>query len=134
MLKNRLSLIMMRKQKKKIHVQSLHKRHRRKLSIRKLIQGLADKPRINVVRSNKNIFAQVIDDSTGHTLFSVQTFGKNAVAKKATKESGKIVGTQMADMLKAKKITSVVFDRNGYKYHGVVASVAEGLRENGIKL
>ncbi len=95
--------------------------------------GLPDSPRVNVNRSNRNIFVQVIDDSKGQTLFSVQTFGKHAVAKGPTKESGKIVGTKVADMLKTRKIEIIKLDRNGSKYHGVLVAVADGLKERGIK-
>ena len=125
---------MIRKRQAKNQVSSLMRKYRRKLSIRTKIIGLTERPRVSVNRSNKNLFVQVVDDSQGRTLFSVQTFGKHAVGKGPTKESGRVVGAKVADMLKTKNIETVTFDRNGYRYHGVVAAVADALREGGIKL
>ena len=124
----------MRKQQAKIKNESTARRYRRKLSIRNTLSGTGDRPRVTVNRSAKNLFVQVVDDETSKTLFSVQTFGKNAVGSGSNKESGKNVGNKVADLLKEKKIAAVVFDRNGYRYHGVVASIADGIRENGIQL
>lgn len=124
----------MRKQLGKIKDASTKRRYRRKLSIRKKVVGTSERPRISVVKSNANISVQAIDDSVSKTLFSVQTFGKNAVGEKSNKESAKAVGTKVAALLKENKVDNVVFDRNGYKYHGVVATLVETIREEGIKI
>ena len=124
----------MRKNNGKIKNAAEARRYRRKLSIRKKINGSADRPRLCVFRSNKHLTIQVIDDNAQLTLFSVQTYGKNAVVAGSNKDGAKIVGTAVAEGLKGKKISTAVFDRNGYKYHGVVASLVEAVRENGIKV
>lgn len=123
----------MRKKQGKIKSESLARRVRRKLSIRRKINGTTECPRLCVTKSNKNLFVQVVDDSTSKTLFSVQTFGKNAVKVAATKDGAKEVGAKVAGQLKEKNISSVVFDRSGNKYHGVIAALADSVRENGIK-
>lgn len=124
----------MRKLNKKIKSPSLMKRQRRKLSIRKHIIGSSERPRVAITKTNKNIFVQVVDDSKSKTLFSVQTFGKNAVGTSANKESAKVIGQKVADGLKESNIEKVVFDRSGYKYHGVIAVLADSIRENGIQV
>jgi large subunit ribosomal protein L18 len=124
----------MRKQYGKIKNKKIARINRRKLSIRKKIIGTTETPRVCVVKSNKHIVAQIVDDATNKTLFSVQTFGKNGVAGKANKEGAKLVGAAVAAKLKENKITKVVFDRNGRQYTGVVAEVATGIRENGITI
>ena len=124
----------MRKPNGKIKNASAERRLRRKLSIRKQIVGSAERPRVSVTKSNKNIFVQVIDDAESKTLFSVQTFGKNSVGAKANKDGAKVVGAKVAEQLKGKSIDRVVFDRSGYKYHGVVAALADSIRENGIQV
>lgn len=124
----------MRKPNGKIKSPSLLKRQRRKLAIRKIVVGSAERPRVCVTKTNKNIFVQVINDAESKTLFSVQTFGKNAVANSANKESAKTVGAKVAEGLKGQKIERVVFDRSGYKYHGVIAALADAIRENGIQV
>ena len=123
----------MRKKLGKIKNPSLAKRMRRKLSIRKSINGTTDRPRLSVTKTNKNLFVQVIDDTASITLFSVQTFGKNAVKSGATKEGAKEVGTQVAGKLKEKNISTIVFDRSGHKYHGVIEALANSVREGGIQ-
>jgi large subunit ribosomal protein L18 len=123
----------MRKKLGKIKSEKLAKRMRRKLSIRKKIVGTSDCPRMSVTKSNKNLFVQVIDDSASVTLFSVQTFGKNAVKVAVNKDGAKEVGTKVAGQLKDKNISQVVFDRSGHKYHGVIATLADTVRESGIK-
>ncbi len=125
----------MRKPIGKIRSAKSAKRIRRKLFIRKKVNGSSERPRVCVTKSNKNIFVQVVNDQEGKTLFSVQTFGKNGV-KGATcnKEGAKLVGAAVADKLKDGNFTNAVFDRAGNKYHGVVAAVAEAIRENGIQL
>jgi large subunit ribosomal protein L18 len=123
----------MRKQIGKIKSASLAKRMRRKLSIRKTISGTPIRPRLSVTKTNKNLFIQVVDDTADKTLFSVQTFGKNAVKGGATKEGAKEVGTQVAGQLKSNNISEIVFDRSGHKYHGVIEVLANTVREGGIK-
>ncbi len=124
----------MRKPIGKIKNKELAKRVRRKLSIRSKIEGTAQRPRICVNKTNKHLFVQVIDDEISKTLFSVQTFGKNAVASKNNVEGAKAVGIKVAESLKENKLEAVVFDRAGFKYTGVIAALADAIREKGIKL
>jgi len=125
----------MRKQIGKIKNAVEARRQRRRLKIRKTVIGTELRPRVCVTKSNKNIFVQVIDDSNSKTLFSVQTFGKNAVkGAVANVEGGKLVGSNVAETLKSKNINAVVFDRSGNRYAGMVAAVADGIRENGIQV
>ena len=124
----------MRKPNGKLKSDSARKRLRRKLSLRKTLIGDAERPRVCITKSSKNIFVQVIDDQASKTLFSVQTFGKNGVEAKANKDGAKLVGAKVAEGLKGKNISKVVFDRAGYKYHGVVAALADSIRENGIQV
>jgi large subunit ribosomal protein L18 len=125
---------MIRKNKRKLKNPTEAKRYRRRLNIRKTVSGTAERPRVVIFRSAKNISAQVIDDVAGKTLASVQSFGKNGVEAKANKEGAEKVGKALADKLSAANINNVVFDRAGYKYHGVVKSFADTLRESGIQL
>jgi len=106
-------------------------RAQRKARVRGKIFGTADLPRLSVFKSNKNFYAQAINDTTGTTLAVVD--GRK-LGLKANKESAKEIATKMAEALKAANIEAVVFDRNGYLYHGVIASFADALREAGIKL
>ena len=124
----------MRKPNGKIRSESERKRVRRKLAIRKNVNGDAERPRICVTKTNKNLFVQVVNDADSKTLFSVQTFGKNAVGAKANKEGAKAVGEKVAEGLKGKNISRAVFDRGGNKYHGVVAAIADAIRENGVQV
>ena len=125
----------MRKNIGKIKSERLRTRARRKLSIRATLFGNAEKPRVSVTKTNKNLFVQVIDDISSQTLFSVQTFGKNGIPGTCgNRESAKKVGAEVGALLKARKIQQAVFDRSGYKFTGVVAALAEGIRESGIKV
>ena len=110
------------------------RKQRRHLSIRKKIKGTSERPRIAVNRSNKNLRVQVINDESGKTLFSVQTFGKRKVEARPNKEGAKLVGTRVAEEMKAKNIQTAVFDRGGVLYYGVVAALAESIRQNGIQI
>ena len=113
-------------------------RAKRKVSIRKKVSGSAERPRVSVLRSHKNIYAQVVDDTAGHTLIAVRwpegrrrggaegVTGKCAVAYS--------VGRALAELAKAKGIDRVVFDRSGYLYHGRVAALARGLRDGGLEV
>lgn len=124
----------MRKQLKKIKNPSKAKIYRRKLSIRNSIAGTAERPRICATKTNKNLFVQVIDDTQNKTLFSVQTFGKNGLGGTSNSEGAKAVGTAVAKKMSENKITKAVFDRNGRKYTGVVATLADSIREAGIQI
>jgi len=108
------------------------KRLKRKTHIRKNIHGTEARPRMTVSRSNSNLFVQVINDDTGSTLATVSTLEKDLAALKANIASGKKVGEEIGRRLKDKNINSVVFDRNGYLYHGVVKAIADGARSAGI--
>ena len=108
------------------------KRLKRKIHIRKSLHGTAARPRMTVTRSNSNLFVQVIDDDAGITLASVSTLEKDLSALKANIASGTKVGEEIGRRLKEKNITTVVFDRNGYLYHGVVKAIAEGARKAGV--
>ena len=123
----------MRKPIGKIHNPSLARRVRRKLAIRKKVIGTAQKPRVCMKRTNKHIVAQVVDDSAGRVLFSVQTYGKNGVKGGANNRAGaKLVGLKLVEKLKEVKVDSIVFDRAGHQYGGVIAVFAEAVREKGI--
>lgn len=106
-------------------------RQKRKLRVRARITGSAETPRLSIFRSNRYLRAQAIDDRKGATLVSVD--GKK-LGLGNNKECAKKIAAELAKRLKDAKIERVIFDRNGYLYHGVVASFADGLRENGISL
>lgn len=109
-------------------------RVRRKISIRKRIHGTPERPRLSVFRSVKHIYAQVVDDTTGRTLATASSVEKDLRAKKLKKsEKAKAVGELLAERCKQKNVLTVVFDRNGFLYHGRVKLVAEGAREKGLK-
>ncbi len=111
-------------------------RRRRKLSIRKRLSGTAERPRLSVFRSNKHIYAQVVDDTAGVTLAAACSLTKevaDAIGGKKKSEIATLVGALIAERCKAKDIESVVFDRNGFVYHGRVKAVAEAAREAGLK-
>lgn len=110
------------------------RRHRR---VRKRISGTSIRPRMNIFRSNRNIFVQMIDDVDGRTLVSCSTIDKEVAPKLADLskvEAAKIVGQTVAERAKEAGITTVVFDRGGFKYTGRVAAVAQAAREAGLKL
>ena len=111
------------KRKNKLRIQ-------RKRRVRGKISGTAALPRVSVFKSNKYFYAQAIDDVAGVTLAAAD--GRK-MGLKSNKEDAKKVAVAMADALKAKNIENIVFDRNGYLYHGVVAAFADALREAGIK-
>jgi large subunit ribosomal protein L18 len=110
------------------------RRYRIKKRIRKIVSGTAERPRLNVFRSNKQIYAQLIDDLTGKTLMSVSTLNKDFVGTEGTKiEKAAIIGKAIAEKAIAAGISAVVFDRNGYLYHGRVKQLADAAREGGLK-
>jgi len=106
------------------------KRHKR---VRAKISGTADCPRLNVFRSLKNIYAQLIDDDKGVTLVSASSLEKDFEQYGGNKTAAKAVGKLLAERAAGKGITAVVFDRGGYIYHGRVQELAEGAREGGLK-
>ena len=106
------------------------KRHKR---VRAKIFGTAERPRLNVFRSNSNIYAQIIDDTTGTTLVSANSVEKAFEGNGGNKEAAKKVGLMIAERAKDKGISSVVFDRGGYLFHGRVKELAEGAREGGLQ-
>ncbi len=108
-------------------------RERRHLRVRRKVSGTAERPRLCVFRSNSNIYVQVIDDVAGNTLVSASTLDKEVKTKHANKEAAKEVGALIAKKAKAKKIETVVFDRGGYIYHGIIKELAEAAREGGLK-
>lgn len=109
------------------------KRLKRKIHIRKHLHGTAARPRMTVTRSNKNLFVQVINDDEGKTLAAISTLEKEFAGLKPTIEGAEKLGEAMGKRLAEKKITTVVFDRNGYLYHGVVKALADGTRKAGIE-
>ncbi len=108
-------------------------RTRRHIRVRRKISGTAERPRLCVYRSNKNLFVQVIDDVKGVTLAQASTLDKEVKNKHANKEAAKEVGTLIAKRALDKNIKSVVYDRGGYIYHGVVKELADAAREAGLK-
>lgn len=105
-----------------------------KKRIRSRLSGTTTRPRLTVFRSNSEIYAQLVDDSTGKTITTVSSMGKNDAKVKGTKsDKAKSVGAAIAKIAVGKGIQEVVFDRNGYLFHGRVKAVAEGAREAGLK-
>jgi len=110
------------------------KEYRRRLSIRKKVEGSEDRPRLSVAKTNKHLRVQAINDVTNTTLFSVQTYGKSKVGDQCNAESAKKVGAAIAAELKKANISSAVFDRNGKQFTGVIKVLADSVRENGIQM
>ena len=108
-------------------------RQKRHLRIRKNISGTSEKPRLNVLRSNKQIYAQIIDDVAGNTLVAASTLDKEIKTKKSNVEAAAEVGALIAKRAIEKNIKTVVYDRSGYIYHGVVKALAEAAREGGLE-
>lgn len=110
-------------------------RRKRTLRVRKTLKGTAEKPRLSVIKTNKHIHVQLIDDEEGVTLLSTSTVAndfRNTEFNRKNKLSAKQLGLKVGELAKAKNITRVVFDRGRFKYHGVIAAVADGARENGL--
>ncbi len=112
------------KQRKRLH---------RKIHIRKSIYGTAERPRMSVYKSGHNLYVQVINDDEGRTLASISTLEKDFIDLRANVASATKLGAAMGQRLKDKNITKIVFDRNGYLYHGVVKALADATREAGIE-
>ena len=114
-----------------------HGRHIRHLRVRKKVQGTLERPRLSVFRSLNHIYAQVVDDSVGHTL-AAGSSRESAVAQKANGSSktevARMVGSLLAQRAKEAGVTRGVFDRGGYRYHGRIKALAEAIREGGIEV
>lgn len=111
-------------------------RERRKLRIRRKISGTSERPRLTVFRSTKHIYAQVVDDGAGSTVAHVSTLSRDvrgAITESTKTDAAKKVGAAVAKALLAKGIDKVVFDRNGYLYHGRIQALADAAREAGLK-
>ncbi len=111
-------------------------RQRRHQRIRKRLQGTGDKPRLSVYKSLNNIYAQLVDDVAGKTILSASTLEKEiraAVKHGGNLDAAKKVGMSLAQKAMDKKITNVVFDRGGYRYHGCIKALADAAREQGLK-
>jgi len=111
------------------------RRYRIKKRIRKKVSGSKDRPRMSVFRSNKQIYVQLIDDNTGETLISASSREKEVADKQEASKSdqAKLVGKLIAEKALKQGINRVIFDRNGYLYHGRIKSLADAARENGLK-
>jgi large subunit ribosomal protein L18 len=111
------------------------RRQRIKYRIRKRLSGSGERPRMTVYRSNKQIYVQLVDDVSGQTLVSASSKEKEIASQKVNKtDQAKLVGKRIAEKAKEKGIETVVFDRNGYLYHGRVKNLADAARESGLKI
>ena len=108
-------------------------RTRRHIRVRRKISGTAERPRLCVYRSNTNLYVQIIDDVAANTIVSASTLDKEIKTKHANKEAAKELGALIAKKALDKKIETVVLDRGGYIYHGVIKELAEAAREGGLK-
>ena len=110
-------------------------RMRRKVRIRKKVNGTPERPRLVVFRSNRSIYAQIVDDVNGKTIVSASSLAlaEDRASMKNNKEAAANVGKEVARLAKEQKIEQVVFDRNGFIYHGRVKALADGAREGGLK-
>jgi large subunit ribosomal protein L18 len=112
----------------------LERRTKIKMRVRKIVSGTADRPRLSVFRSNKEIYAQIIDDVKGETLLNASSKTKEIAGTESSKtEKAALVGKLIAEKALAAGISAVVFDRNGYLYHGRVKQLADAAREGGLK-
>jgi large subunit ribosomal protein L18 len=114
-------------------VEKDRKRLKRKVHIRKRIAGTAERPRMTVFKSNKSLSIQIVDDTRGHTLISASTLEKDLKNIKANVAGAGQLGEVMGKRLLEKNIKTVIFDRNGYLYHGLVKAIADGTRKAGIQ-
>jgi len=111
-----------------------NRRAKIKRRIRSTVSGSADRPRMTVFRSNKEIYVQLVDDMTGNTLVAASSADKGIAGEKGTRtEKAGLVGKLIAEKAKEAGVETVVFDRNGYLYHGRVKALANGAREQGLK-
>ena len=109
------------------------KRLKRKIHIRKRLHGTAERPRMTVTRSNCNLYMQIIDDDAGKTLASISTLEKEFASLKPNTDGAAKLGEEFGKRILDKNIKNVVFDRNGYLYHGVVKALADGARKAGLE-
>ena len=109
------------------------KRIKRKVHIRKRVSGTPERPRMTVFKSNRSLSVQIVDDVKGHTLASASTLEKDLQNIKATVEGAAKLGEVLGKRLLEKNIKTVVFDRNGYLYHGVIKAIADGARKAGVE-
>ncbi|HEX4925701.1 MAG TPA: 50S ribosomal protein L18 [Bdellovibrionales bacterium] len=107
-------------------------RRKKKVRIRKTVMGSTERPRLSIFKSVRHVYAQVIDDNTGRTLVAASTLEKS-LSEKSGKEAAALIGQTVAQRAKEMNIESVVFDRNGYLYHGRVKALADAAREAGLK-
>ena len=108
-------------------------RQKRKVRIRKNIFGTIEIPRVAVFKSNKNIYAQAINDIEGQTIAEASSLNKKFIGKTTTSDTAKEVGLLLGEELSTNGVSRIVFDRGGYIYHGQVKALADGIREKGIK-
>jgi len=108
-------------------------RKKRMQRIRRKLRGSSSKPRLCIYKSLKHIGGQIIDDETGVTLVGFSTISKDAKGQKRSKEGARFVGEKLAELAKKKNIEHVVFDRGRFKYHGIIAELADAARKNGLK-
>ena len=113
--------------------EKLRKRTQRKNHIRKKVYGTKIRPRMSVFKSNKHMYVQVIDDEAGHTIASASTIEPENKELGLCVEDGEKLGTIIGERLKEQGVKEIVFDRNGFHYHGIIKAVAEGARKSGIK-
>ena len=112
-------------------------RTKRKIGVRKRVEGDQERPRMTIFRSARHIYAQIINDATGTTMVQASSLDKairDAIKGKKKSDAAKEIGKAVATRAKAKGISAVVFDRNGYRYHGRIAAIADGAREGGLEL
>jgi large subunit ribosomal protein L18 len=109
-------------------------RLKRQVRVRKKVRGTTERPRLNVFKSSRHIYAQLIDDTTGTTLVAASTLSESAhdLASKGNVAAAALVGKEVAALALAKGVTSVVFDRNGFLYHGRIKALADSAREAGL--
>ena len=120
----------------RVHNRMLSPRQRRAMRIRKKIAGTTERPRLSAYKSNKHIYAQIVDDSVGKTLAFASTLSKEVRDKLEgldKKGAGRLVGQLLAERAQAAQVKKVVFDRNGFPYHGRLAALADAAREAGLE-
>lgn len=111
------------------------RRNKIRRRIRATVRGTAERPRLNVYKSNKHVYAQLVDDRLGQTLVAVSTMTEDIaddIKDKTNQEAAETVGKHLAKLADDKGLDKAVFDRSGYKYHGVIKALAEGAREGGL--
>ena len=117
---------------KNIHAEKRERRNRRHARVRARVSGTAERPRLAVFKSNQYIYAQLIDDTKAHTLAEASSLSHKDLQKKTLREQARAVGTLIAEKAKKQGIDTVVFDRGGFSFAGIIREVAEGAREGGL--